>query len=111
MNTHSNKKVEEILNSLDGSKRAAMPDFFYTRLKARMEKGPEPDFIKSWVPRPAYAIAALVAVLLINAAVMLKGDTAREDVSVTSDTETIQSLAAEYSLNDNSSVYELTQDK
>ena len=110
MNTHSNKKVEEILNSLDGINRAAIPDFFYTRLKARMEKSLEPSIKKSWILRPAFALTTLAAVLLINAVVILKGDTGKDDTA-TNDSETLQSIAAEYSLNDNNSVYDLTPDK
>ena len=30
-------KIEQILQSLDANQRASAPDFFYTRLKARME--------------------------------------------------------------------------
>lgn len=117
MNIERNK-IEEILGSLDGVKRAAMPDFFYTRLKARMlarheeggEKGLEPSVKKSWVLRPVFALAALVLVLLINAAVILKGNFVKENT--TGDTETIQSIAAEYSLNDNNAIlFDITQDK
>ena len=107
MTTHSNKKVEEILNSLDGINRAAIPDFFYTRLMARMEKSLEPSIKKSWILRPAFALTTLAAVLLINAVVILKGD----DDTAANDSETLQSIAADYSLNDNISVYDLTQDK
>ena len=111
MNNNRNKKIEEILNSLDGSKRTAMPEFFYTRLKARMEKGLEGTTKQSWVLRPAYAFIALVVVLLINAAVILKGNVAKENTGIT-DTETMQSIAAEYSLNDNSTIlYDINQDK
>lgn len=116
MNNNRNKKIEEILGSLDGTQKAAVPDFFYTRLKARMlarqsggEKGLEPTIKKSWVLRPGFAFAALGIVLLINAVVILKGDADKNTVS--NDSETIQSIAAEYSLNDNSLVYDLNQDK
>ena len=36
------KQIDEILSGLDGVQRASAPEFFYTRLKARMEKGFEP---------------------------------------------------------------------
>lgn len=110
MNNEKDKKLEEVLESLEGSKRASMPDFFYTRLRARMENGLEPSIRKTWVLRPAFALAALVVVLLINAAVILKGDTAIEDTA--DDAETIQSIAAEYSLNDNNAaLFDINQDK
>ncbi|MEO6611595.1 MAG: hypothetical protein ABIT05_05305 [Chitinophagaceae bacterium] len=109
MNMDNNKKIEEILNSLDGSRKATMPDFFYTRLKARMEKGSEPAVKPSWVLRPVFAFSALVVVLLVNAAVMLKGDTVNEN-SV-AETDNIQSIAAEYRLNDNNAIlFDVNQD-
>ena len=117
MNNEQNKKIEDILRSLDGSQRASVPDFFYTRLKAKMlargtgeEKGYRPVTYKSWVLRPAYAMVALVIVLLINAVVILKGNSAKNDNSI-NDTETLQSIAAEYSLNDNNTLYDLNPDK
>lgn len=112
MDIENNKKMEEILNSLDGCQRAGAPDFFYTRLKAKMEKGLEPSTTQSWVFRPVYAVAALLVVLLINALVIFKNNTnssPEEKASV--DTEVFQSIAAEYRLNDNNTLYDLNQDK
>jgi hypothetical protein len=100
-----NKKIEDILSSLDGSQRALAPDFFYTRLKARMEKGLIPQ--RSRVLRPAYVLGLLILILGINAAVLLKG----EEASNVADTETSQSIAAEYSLNDNNVLYDLNTEK
>lgn len=100
MNNKRNNKIEDILESLDGNQRASVPDFFYTRLKAKMEKGNEQVVHKSWLLRPAYAIAALVIVLLINAAVIFKGGNTNKQVTPAVETETLQSIAAEYSLND-----------
>ena len=102
-------KIEEILNSLDGTRRAVTPDFFYTRLKARMEKSMDEPVKKSWVLRPVYAFAALVVVLLINAAVILKGSSS-SDPSL-GETDNIQSIAAEYRLNDNNGIlFDINQD-
>ena len=100
MNNDQNKKMEDILGSLDANQRALAPDFFYTRLKAKMEKGFEPVSHKSWVLRPVYAMAALVIVLLINAVVIFKGGNINNQVTATVENETLQSIAAEYSLND-----------
>ena len=123
MDNNRNKHLEEILGSLDGSQRAAVPDFFFTRLKARMlarleggEKGFEQEqgFKKSWLLRPAFAITALAVVLLINTMVILKDDASKDDGmkdNAANDVETLQSIAAEYSLNDNNPVYDLNQDK
>ncbi len=92
-------------------KRAVTPDFFYTRLKARMEKGFEPVGSKSWVLRPVYAMAALVVVILVNAAVIYNGQSTTKENTV-ADIDISQSVAAEYSLNDNSvNLYDLNMDK
>ena len=115
MENNRNKKIEDILGSLDNTKGAAAPDFFYTRLKARMEKGFEPAVPRSWILRPAYALVAILLVLVINAAVIVNGNTVADN-SVTAatggdNTESFQSIAAEYSLNDNNTLYDLNPDK
>jgi hypothetical protein len=104
-------KIEEILNSLDGNQRAEPPAFFYTRLKARMERelGQKAKGSKTWILRPAYALMALMMVLVINITVILKEKPAT-DTGNNGDTETVQSIAAEYSLNDNNILYDLTPD-
>jgi len=106
MNIEKNSKIEEILGSLDHIERAAAPDFFYTRLKARMEKGLADNSSKHWVLRPVYAVAALLVVLAINAAVILNGSKAAE--TSTTETEVSQSIASEYSINSNLT-YEINQ--
>ncbi len=115
MNNNRNKKIEEILGSLDGVQKATVPDFFYTRLKAKMEKGLEPATKKHWVLRPAFAITALVMVLVVNAFVIFRGDATsktKNNIASGTESEILQSIASEYRLNDNnSSVYDLTQDK
>ncbi|MES1198191.1 MAG: hypothetical protein ABUL41_02835 [Chitinophagaceae bacterium] len=109
MNNDKNKRIEEILESLDSNQRAMAPDFFYTRLVARMQRESEKGLSKTGFLRPVYAIAALSIVLLINISVILKTEKVAE--YKISDTEETQSIAAEYSLNDNSNLYELTQDQ
>lgn len=112
MKTNKNDRIEDILTSLDGIKKVAAPNFFYTRLKARMETRLEGDAAvqRPWILRPVFALAVLVAVLLVNAAVILQKNEAPDTIS--NDTETLQSIAAEYSLNDNNTVlFDLNQDK
>jgi type VI protein secretion system component VasK len=118
MNTNRNKKIEEILNSLDGTQKAVVPDFFYTRLKARMlarhesgKKESDSYARRSWVLRPAFALTVLVAVLLLNVFVIYQSNNGTGKEQATNDSETLQSIAAEYSLNDNNYVYDLNQDK
>jgi len=116
MNNEKYRKIEEILNSLDGSQRATPPDFFYTRLKARMlarQSGGERELQKktkgSWILRPAYAMIALILVLTINAAVILQKDETNVN-NTTSDNETVQSAAEYYSMNDNT-IYDLNPEQ
>jgi hypothetical protein len=110
MNNNRNSKIEDILGSLDGVKKASAPDFFYTRLKARMEKGLEPEPKRPWLLRPAFALTVLAGVLMVNAAVIFqKTDTAETAIN---DAEQFQSIAAEYSLNDNNTIlFDINQDK
>lgn len=107
MKTDYNKKTEEILNSLDTIHKAAAPDFFYTRLRARMEKESEVPATRPWILRPVYTFAALVIVLLVNAFVLFKENGAKQ---TTTTVDPMQSIAAEYNLNDNS-LYDIAQDK
>lgn len=99
MDTKRNNTAEEVLNSLDGIQRATTPDFFYTRLKARMEKGYEPVAQKPWIFKPVYAVAALLLVLIINAAVIFKNSETKSGSS-NPEIESLQSIAAEYNLNE-----------
>lgn len=108
MNSEKNNKIEQILNSVDQIERVEAPSFFYTRLKAKMEKGlPSESNVRSWVFRPAFAFAALLLVILINAAVFLKG-TVSDKVAPATETEMFQSIASEYSINSNLT-YEINQ--
>jgi hypothetical protein len=104
----ANNRTEEILSSIDNIKSAAAPDFFYTRLKARLEKENEVTG-RPWYLKPAYTFAALVIVLLINAVVLFKGNVVKANEGI-SESDTMLSIAAEYNLNDNS-VYDLNQDR
>jgi hypothetical protein len=113
MDNKQDKRTDEILNSLDGLAKAAAPDFFYTRLRARMEAGAEsPSAQQSWLLRPAYAVATLVIVLLVNSFVLLQKNRPVAGTGTGNDPDaTVQSIAAEYNLGDNSALYDLTQDK
>ena len=109
MNMERNNKIEEILSSLDGTKRAGVPDFFYTRLTARLTKGIDEKSKPAWILRPVYIVAALLLILAINAIVFLNN---RNEAVVADDNDTVQqSIAAEYNLNDTNSMYDLNQDK
>ena len=97
MKPQNDPKTEEILNSLDGIGRATAPEFFYTRLKARMEKELLKKNQRPWILRPAFAIATLALILIVNAAVIFQGNKASEPTATETD---FSSIASEYSFND-----------
>jgi hypothetical protein len=85
--THDMKKrIEEMLNSLDGVQRAQPQPYFYTRLKARMARDQ-----KGWggiagiISRPVYALAMICVVLLMNTWIVFRE---------TGDTKVVNSLQA-----------------
>jgi hypothetical protein len=109
MNIKKNNKPEDILNSLDGMKRAPVPDFFYTRLLAKMESGISENSKKIWILRPAYVVVTLLLIVAINVVVFLSN---KDDTTVADDSQTLQqTIASEYSLADNNSIYDLNTDK
>lgn len=98
-----------MLSSLDGSKRATAPDFFYTRLRARLERELTKNVKRDWILKPVYIVTTLLLVISINVFVFLKGD--NETTTADNNESVQQSIAAEYSLNDNNSVYDLNPEK
>jgi len=61
------KRIEKALESLDGIQRATPQPYFYTRLKARLSrKEKEWSGITGFISRPAYALAMICIVLLVN---------------------------------------------
>lgn len=106
----NDKNIDEILDSLDGVKRATPAGFFYTRLRARMEKeaGNAPSMPR--VLKPVWIIGMLAVVLIINAAVILRTDNTT-DTNPVSESEKLQSIASDYNMNDVGSLYDLNEDK
>jgi len=111
-------RIEEVLSSLDESKRAAAPDFFYTRLRAKMlarheggESGLNKTNSREWMLRPVYIVSALLLVIAINVFVFLRGPNETTTATADNNESVQQSIAAEYSLNDNNNMYDLNQDK
>jgi hypothetical protein len=106
MKQEKQDRIEQVLNAWDGAKKAEAPAFFYTRLKARMlarheggehEAGEQP--VKSWLVKPAFVIATLVAVIVINAFIFFQ-DGNSNTITTSPTEESIQSIAAEYNLSD-----------
>lgn len=66
------KKVEEVLESLDGIGRAEVPAFFYTRLMSRFN--PEKTLwerIAGLISKPAVFAGLLAFVILLNSGVVV----------------------------------------
>ena len=71
-----NKKIDDVLQSMDGIKKASPRPFLFTRLEARMlnERNIWSE-ISSFVARPVIAFACICFVLVLNAMVILLSGT------------------------------------
>ena|ERR1700754_754864 len=72
MSTKSHKRIEEVLESLEGVQQAKAPAFLYTRLKARMDKEFDQGFLGRWLTRPALALSIAAIILVLNATTILE---------------------------------------
>ena len=99
MKQSKQERIEQILSAWDGAKRAEAPSFFYTRLRARMEKESASP-VKSWLLKPAFVVAMLVVVIIINVFIYFQPATP-STITASDDEASIQSIAAEYNLSDN----------
>lgn len=89
--------IEQILQSLDTVQRAQAPDFFYTRLSARIEQVATAPVIR----RPALVLSALILILMLcmNVFVLLRGTAHSLTQVQETENETMQMVDA-YGLND-----------
>jgi hypothetical protein len=73
------EKIDEVMHSLDGIKRASPGPFFFTRLEARMQN--ERNIwvkLSSLVARPVVAFSCICLLIVINVMVIfLSGNTGR----------------------------------
>ena len=100
------KKIDEVLASVDSIQRAAPNPFFYTRLEARLLRNRYNfwEKVSRAVSRPVVAVAALALVLILNAAVVVQGVNAVDNVPELSEmasTEDLRSSATFYEIEDN----------
>ena len=71
----NNKEHNEILDSLQGMKRAAAPEFFYTRLRARMDQELDAaplGWIGKLLTRPSLSLGLAGIILLLNITTIMK---------------------------------------
>lgn len=70
MKREKNISLEEHLRSIDSSIQPVTDDFFYTRLKGRMQQ--KHEFVVPFFTKPAFAISSLLLMLLVNIIVLNK---------------------------------------
>ena len=104
-NKFSEQRVQSIMESLGGLQPAAAPDFFYTRLKGKMQPAAEKKTF--FILRPAFITAVLSIFLIVNIFSLISIRKApAEPVSTQSNKPaTIETFAAAYNMN-TGSVYE-----
>ena len=90
--------VDEHLQSLQGMQETGTDDFFYTRLKARMEKV-QPQQGLNLPLKPVWIIGSLVLLLAVNSVMLLQ----QKETKQQSNTTPIQQLATDYDLTISSS--------
>ena len=67
-------KIERALESLDGMQRATPQPWFFTRVKARLQREEKTvwELIGSFLSKPAVAMAGLGLILILNLFVIFK---------------------------------------
>ncbi len=92
-------KIDSALKSLDDLQRASAPNFFYTRLQARLDKKQnETAFDFLGFVKPAFLIVTLSLFLLMNSFMITKLYK-QKTVATSSGKPSLQSFASEYDLN------------
>jgi hypothetical protein len=84
--------TEDILNSLNGMKRAEAPAFLYTRIEGRLHNAK--TVLPAWVSRPAFSFAILALLLIVNVVAFTRYQQTQSASAVSG----IQGFAEEYSL-------------
>jgi len=71
-NKDINKKIDETLNSFDGAQKAAPRLYFFTRLKAAMERSEKSGWeqMGRFISRPIVVIAGLCSIIVVNILMM-----------------------------------------
>ena len=104
MKKKNEKNTEDILNSVESIQRAVAPDFFYSRLRERMENEMPGTAGRNRALQPAFIISGLLLLLLINAMVLLKhsSNNSSSNVITTSarENDSLQIIATAYHIND-----------
>ena len=86
------KRVEEVLNSLDGIRRAQPRPWFFSRIQARLgrEEAEEKTVwgaLGSFLSKPAVAIASLCMIILLNGFLLLNRPTKISSTGIAAQSE------------------------
>jgi hypothetical protein len=76
--SHIGKKADKTLDSLQGIQKAEPNPYFFTRVKARLDRNQKNvwETTGSFLARPVVAIAGLCLILAVNVFIVLQKDTA-----------------------------------
>lgn len=104
-NKFSQEKVLSIMESFGGIQPAVAPDFFYTRLKGRMQPAEEKKMI--FLLHPVFITATLAILFIVNIISLVQTDKLPKPGpdAAYSKPASIESFTAAYNIN-TSSVYE-----
>lgn len=99
-------KQKRILNSIDDIKRSTAPDFFYMRLKSKMEKvlnNEKPAFI---LLRPSLLAACVIFTIIINSVILINWLHTPAIFNQDKTGAAIENFANEYNLSGTGQLYE-----
>ena len=102
MNKISTPLVDEHLQSLQGMKEATIDDFFYTRLKARIESN-EPQKGWGFPLKPIWVIGTLTLLLAVNGFMLTQKFKTKETATTKTSGSSLQNFAESYDQNISSS--------
>jgi hypothetical protein len=88
--------TDNILNSINGLKRAEAPDHFYAGIRAKMQRQMPEEKPRAFILRPAFITSVLFVFLLGNIAVLSFNRTTEKTTIQT--TTGAQAFAQEYNL-------------
>ena len=100
------KQIEQALASIENIEKISAPDFFETRLLARMQNElvvEKSKFIQ--IKKPVWIIASLCVLLFMNIYLMDSNKTKVVSKNRHDEPATIQSFANDYELDENTSNY------
>jgi hypothetical protein len=103
--------AEDVLNSLEGIKRAESNPYLYTKITARIEAGNSGwEKVANWISRPAFAFTIISVFVGINITVLtIRQKSAENEMAKKGTVE--QMLAGEFSNTPSYSLIEINEEK